>query len=369
MEKRYISVDFLRGFTVAGMILVNNPGSWDFVYSPLLHAPWNGCTFADLIFPFFLFIMGISVNFALQNKKNSFGKDRQKIIIKLIKRSAVLFLIGLFLNAFPYFELSSLRIPGVLQRIAIVFLACSVIYLYFGVRAQVTIFSVLLIGYYLLLTFVPVPDFGAANLEPATNLAAWVDRLLLDGHLWKFSKTWDPEGVLSTFPSIATGLSGVLAGSWLLSDRKPKDKIIYMFISGFTLMVAGAIWGMFFPINKSLWTSSYVLFTTGVAMNGLALSVWFMDVKKYEKYATPFIAFGSNAIIAYVGSELLSRIFYEVSFTWAGQQVTFKHWLYLLSQSLFESPYNASLLLSIGFVLLLLLPLYYMYRNRIIIKV
>jgi Uncharacterized conserved protein len=209
-QQRLLSLDVFRGITVAAMIMVNNPGSWGSVYAPLLHAPWNGCTPTDLIFPFFLFIVGVSIHFAYQTKVNE--GLHQKVVMKILKRTAIIFLLGLFLALFPKFNFATVRIPGVLQRISIVFLFCSLIYFKAGWIAQIRIAAFLLVVYFLMMTLIPVPGVGPASLEPETNLGAWLDRLILDGHLWVQSKTWDPEGILSTVPAIATGILGMLTG-------------------------------------------------------------------------------------------------------------------------------------------------------------
>src|SRR5436190_4518272 len=231
MQNRLLSLVDFRGATVIGMTIVNNPGSWDSVYAPLRHAKWNGCTPTDLVFPFFLFIVGVSIHFAYQSKK--FEGLNKKNVVKILRRSALIFLLGIFLawftlpigQMFDPERLNTLRIPGVLQRISLVFLFCSLIYFNFGWVGQIRIAAVLLLGYYLLMTLVPVPDFGPANLDPGTNLAAWWDRLLLDGHLWAQSKTWDPEGPLSTLPAIATGILGMLTGQLFVEIKNPADRV------------------------------------------------------------------------------------------------------------------------------------------------
>src|SRR5882724_5848433 len=243
---RLLSLDAFRGITVAAMILVNNPGSWDSVYPPLLHAHWNGCTPTDLIFPFFLFIVGMSIHFAFQPKLVE-GLTL-KTFLKILKRTLIIFGLGILLAWFPFSldQLASLRIPGVLQRISMVFLFCSIIYFKMNWLAQIRAASILLVGYFLLMTLVPVPGFGAANLEPETNLAAWLDRFLLNGHLWSQSKTWDPEGVLSTLPAIATGIIGMLTGQLFSKIDRPELRTTWLFFLGCAFTVAGSAWGLFF---------------------------------------------------------------------------------------------------------------------------
>jgi predicted acyltransferase len=367
-SERLISIDFLRGLTVAGMILVNNPGSWEYIYPPFRHAQWNGCTPADFVFPFFIFIVGLSVNFSLSPLKNS-GANQSKVLVKIFKRSLILFLLGIFISAFPYFQWEELRIPGVLQRIAIVFLFSALLFLKTSRQFQIAATAVILVSYWIIMSFIPVPGVGAANLEAATNMGAWLDRLLLDGHLWQYSKTWDPEGILSTLPAIASGMLGVLTADWLKKDMEPGVKTTWLFISGIALIIGGLIWDIVFPINKALWTSSFVLYTAGLAMHALAISYWFIDVVKVKRFIQPFIFFGSNAITIYVGSELFSKIFYIVSVGDGTSELSLKGWLYNLFNVGWLGSHNASLLLAITWVILFLIPAWIMYRKKIFIKV
>jgi len=364
VSKRLISLDVLRGITIAGMILVNDPGSWEYVYSPLQHAEWHGCTPTDLVFPFFLFMVGISVTLAL-GKRIASGTETSGLVIKIIKRSAIIFLIGMLLNGFPYYDLSTIRIPGVLQRIALVYLCCSLIFIRTTWMGQFRWAVALLVGYWFIMNFIPVPGVGAPNLEPVTNLGAWLDNLLLGGHLWSHSKVWDPEGILSTIPAIVTGLSGVLAGHLVKSDLSETRKVIWLFTVGAICIVTGLLWDLSFPINKSLWTSSYVLYTSGIAMQCLALCYWFIDVLGYKGWTTPWVAFGINALSAYVLSGLLARFLGLIQ---VGEQ-SLKGWIY---DNLFLSwlgPYNASLAFAMVFVFCLFALSWLLYRKGVIIKV
>jgi predicted acyltransferase len=375
-KERLYSLDVFRGITVAAMILVNNPGSWSSVYSPLLHAPWNGCTPTDLIFPFFLFIVGVSIHFAYKDK--SPGGLSQKVFLKVLKRSAIIFSLGLFLawftlpigNMFTAERFASLRIPGVLPRIAVVFFFCSLIYLKTNWLAQIRIASLLLVAYYLLMTLVPVPDFGPPNLEPGTNLAAWSDRLLLEGHLWSQSKTWDPEGVLSTLPAIATGLLGMLVGKLFTELKEPREKTVWLFFIGSVLIVGGLAWGLVFPINKALWTSSYVLYTAGIAMQFLGGLYWLIDVQGIKKWSTPFIYYGVNAIFVFVASGLLAKILTRIKLNGAdGNEISLWSAIYENAFASWLSPKNASLFFAISLILLFLVLLRWMYKRKIILKV
>ena len=369
---RLLSLDAFRGLTVAGMILVNNPGDWSHIYAPLEHAPWNGWTPTDLIFPFFLFIVGVSITFALSGSGN-----QRDVIGKVLKRSLTLFLLGLFLNFFPRFDITTVRIPGVLQRIALVYLACSLIFLKTTPRQQVYVLGGLLVGYWLLMTVVPVPGIGYANLEPTTNLAAWLDwTIITPAHVYKATKVWDPEGLLSTLPAIGTGILGLLTGTWLRSNRPATDKVAWLFTAGCLLTLGGLLWDGFFPINKALWTSSYVLLAGGLAMLGLALCYWLIDVKPglrptYSKWVFPFVAFGVNAITAFFLSGLIPRVMSLIKVAGTDEApMGLKEYLYQTAiVPLVADPKMASLAGALTFVLIWFVILWIMYRKNIIIKV
>ena len=340
------------------MILVNNPGS-SAAYWPLKHERWNGWTPTDLIFPFFLFIVGVSLVFSFQSRLRR-GDCRRAVVVHALRRSATIFAIGLFLNGFPYFHLATWRIPGVLQRIAVAYLAAALITLYCRTNARIVWITALLLGYWVLMRFVPVPGYGIPVydiplLHPDANLAAYLDRKLMLGHLWEGTR--DPEGVLSTLPAIATTLCGVLQGEWLLSGCSPKQKAAWMFVLGVTALIAGGLWGIWFPINKNLWTSSYVLFTAGFAMVCLAICYGVTDIKLYHGWWTmPFVIFGSNAIAAYVISEVLGG-----TFGW-------KEYIFQHTFGYVGSPGLASLLFSLTIVGVSFAPIWWMYRKRIFIK-
>ena len=299
---RLLSLDAFRGATIAAMILVNDPGDYLNVYWPLQHARWNGWTPTDLIFPFFLFIVGMALTFSSR-------LGARPVLV----RAAKLFGLGLLVNTWPLFDLSHLRIPGVLQRIAVCYLAAWAAKRWLGRRGQATLAAALLVGYWFVMTRLVGPEGGAPNLEMQTNLAAQLDRVLLSGnHLWQASKTWDPEGVLSTFPAIATTLLGLLAGEWLRSERTARAKTTGFLAGGAVLTAAAVFWGewapawLLFPINKSIWSPSFVLLTAGLGSALFGLSYWLVDVNGWRRCATPFITYGKNAIALYVGSELLA---------------------------------------------------------------
>ncbi|MEH0156008.1 DUF5009 domain-containing protein [Limibacter armeniacum] len=363
---RVMSLDVFRGLTVAGMILVNNPGDWGHVYAPLLHAKWHGCTPTDLVFPFFLFIVGVSISFSMWGVKDK-PEKHGAVLKKVIIRSLKLIGIGLFLSGFPYFNLETLRLPGVLQRIGIVFFFAGFIFLKTSWKAQLQGLVVILLTYWAVMTLIPVPGVGTPNLDdPNMTIAGWFDNFLLEGHMWSQSKTWDPEGLLSTLPAIGTGLIGVLTGTWIRTEKDEKEKVAWMFVAGVILVVLGSWWDYFFPINKSLWTSSYVLYAGGMGVIGLAFSYWLIDVKKIGRKVTfPFLVFGINPMFAFVLSGLLVKILIAIkigdtSLRSLEYDILYKSWL---------DGTAASFAHAVGFVLLMYLPTWWLYKKNIILKV
>jgi predicted acyltransferase len=366
--RRLDSLDAFRGLTIAAMLLVNDPGSWSYVYGPLRHAEWHGWTPTDLIFPFFLFIVGVSMTFSFRSRRRR-GADTGTLLRKAARRAVVLFLLGLLLHAFPWYDvdLSTLRIPGVLQRIAVAYLAASAIVLLTGLRAQIAVTAALLLGYWAVMTLVPVPGGSAGDLTPDGNLAAWLDRTVLGTeHLWSQSRTWDPEGILSTIPAIGTVLLGVFTGRWLQSDRSGDAIARGLLAAGAVALAVGWLWDLLFPINKNLWTSSYVVFTAGMALLLFGLFYWVMDVRGRKRWATPFVVFGVNAIAAYFLSGLFAQV---LDLVHVAGGVTLKAWVY---ENLFASwagPLNGSLAFALAFVLLWLGLMWPLYQRRIYIKV
>lgn len=376
-SNRLLSLDFFRGATVAAMILVNNPGDWGHIYSPLEHAEWNGCTPTDLVFPFFLFIVGVSIAYAMSSSKIDPAKHN-RIILKAFKRALILFALGLFLSLFPKIftdpieAFRTVRIPGVLQRISLVFFICSVLFLKNSEKGLFRIAIILLALYWALMTFIPVPGVGFPNLEKETNLGAWLDRTLLtNAHLWKTAITWDPEGILGTMPAVATGLFGVLTGIYLKrKDVNEAIKVSWLFSAGLTAVILGLIWGLEFPINKSLWTSSYVLFSGGLAIMALALAYWIIDIQKYTAFSPPFIAYGTNAITVFFLSGLIPRSLNMIRINNPdGTDTGFQTWIYITCFKPNFSPVNASLAWAICFNLFWFVILWIMYKKKIIIKV
>lgn len=279
------------------MILVNNPGDWDHIYWPLDHAKWHGWTPTDLIFPFFLFIVGVAMAFS---RKASFANAA--------RRAAIIAGLGLFMAAFPFFHLSTLRWPGVLQRIALCYLLAWLLRRFLPTGGLVAVTLAILLGYWWAMTRVALPDGTPHNLAPETNLAAYVDRLVMSGHLWKQTKTWDPEGLLSSLPAAATTVLGALAGGWLRGARGASAKSAGLLGAGLALTILGLAWHESFPINKNLWTSSYVLFTGGLAAYALGALYWVVDARGWRKGMGHWRVYGTNAIFVFVASGLVAKL-------------------------------------------------------------
>ena len=362
-SKRLESLDIFRGLTIAGMILVNDPGNWSAVYPQLLHSEWNGCTFTDLIFPFFLFIVGVSMVFSFAARRQR-GESNKSLLIHAVKRSAIIFAIGLFLNGAPFFPLATWRVMGVLQRIALAYLATSLITLYFGSRGRIVWTAGILAGYWAAMKLIPVPGFGPGVLTPEANLAAYLDRSLLYNHLY-VQHLWDPEGLLSTLPAVATTLIGVFCGEWLRSSRTKGIKVAGMLAAGSLGVLAGEIGNSWFPINKNLWTSSYVLFTGGFALLALALCYWLVEVRGWRKWGVPWLIYGMNAITVYAASSLVGKISISVHY----HGVLLKTWAYERFFAPLAAPIHASLLWASAYVIAFWVLAWVMYRKRIFIKV
>jgi predicted acyltransferase len=369
---RMVSLDAFRGATMAAMVLVNNPGRWAVVYSPLKETEWNGWTFADCIFPSFLFIVGVSIVFSFAKEMES-AEIGKKTLLKILQRSCILFLLGLFLNGFPYYHLSELRVPGVLQRIALCYLAASFIVLKTRINTQVCILAGLLIAYGVMLQFIPVPGVasGSGSLEQGRNLASYIDGLLLPGHLWYNIRPYDPEGILSTIPAVGTTLFGVLTGHWLRSSHSLRDKAAGMLTVGFLLLFAGPALSVWIPINKGLWTSSFAILMAGMSMVCLAVFCWLIDVKGQQRVAIPLVIFGRNAIAAYLFSELLSKTIrvVEVARGGDGRKSTLKRYLFDTVYAPLASGKRASLLFAVSFVCLTFLVVWTMWRKRWFLRV
>ncbi|HEU4437960.1 MAG TPA: DUF5009 domain-containing protein, partial [Methylomirabilota bacterium] len=349
---RLRSVDALRGATVAAMVLVNNPGTWSHVYAPLRHAEWHGFTPTDAIFPFFLFIVGAAIPLALGPRLEA---GAEGVVGRVVRRSVVIFALGLLLHAQPFFELSTLRIPGVLQRIAVCYLLAALLFVLGGGargwRLHAIVAAGLLVGYWLLMTRVAAPGHAAGDLSPAGNLSGYVDRLILGPrHIWKLSPWYDPEGIVSTLPATATTLLGVLAGDWLRAARPASRLLAGLVAGGAAAAALGWLWGLSFPVNKSLWTSSYALLMSGLAALALALCYWVVEVRGARRWAGPFVLFGVTALPLFFLSTAMARLLLLVR---VGPEQTRLHaWLYAHLFAPWAEPVNASLAFALAYLLL-----------------
>ena len=381
------------------MLLVNNPGTWGAIHPPLRHAEWHGWTPTDLVFPFFLFIVGITTQLSL-NARRARGDGEGALRRQILRRAGLIFLFGLLLNGFPFFtwgavagnpdpsfadrivdRLENWRIMGVLQRIGIAYAIAALIAFRGSVRTQVVALAALLFGYWFVMTVPPVPGTGtpaALFLDvPGRTMAAWWDRFFLDwsrvglgNHLWISAKTWDPEGILSTTGAIGTALLGNLAGRWIGQARPLPERLNGLFAAGALLMMAGLMWHWVFPINKALWTGSYVLFTGGMAGVALATIMWIIDVQRFDRWTKPFVVYGVNPMVAFVGSGVMARLIYSiVKVPYDGQTIALQSAIYRAGFASWLSPMNASLAFALTFVVFWYLILLLLYRRNIIFKV
>lgn len=374
-SERLLALDVFRGMTVAGMLLVNNPGTWSAIYPPLEHAPWHGWTPTDLIFPFFLFIVGITTSISLQGRRAR-GDDEGAILRQILKRGFLIYLFGLLLSWFPFFTYTSitelpdatfldrvvyrvehLRILGVLQRIGIAYLIGALLTLRTSLKQQIVILATLLFGYWALMTLVPVPDTGIAGRfvldKPDQLLSAWLDRTILGvNHLWTGSKTWDPEGLLSTLPAVGTMILGTFAGKWIARrDLELNSRLSGLFAMGAITMMLGLVWNWWFPINKSLWTSSYVLFTGGMAAVVLATCLWIIDVRGIRGWTKFFVTYGLNPMLAFLGSGMMARMLGSmINIDVDGKSTPLQSVVYNNVYASWLLPINASLAYAITFV-------------------
>jgi predicted acyltransferase len=393
-RERLVSLDVFRGLTIAGMLLVNDPGSWSAIFPPLEHAEWNGWTPTDLIFPFFLFIVGITTYLSMSARRAR-GDDDSALVKQILRRGIIIYLLGFAMAMFPFyqwgtieslpnasawdriiFRIEHVRILGVLPRIGIVYICAGLLTLKTTLKQQIIIIGTLLLGYWFAMTLIPVPgenEIGALLLHTKDrNLAAYLDRLILGtNHTWVGSVTFDPEGPLSTLPAIGTAMLGNIAGRWIALKEKPLlERISGLFAAGSLAMVLGLMWNWSFPINKSLWTSSYVMFTAGMACVAIATIMWIVDYAGVKWWTKPFVVFGVNPIVAFVGSGVMARLIYTLwHVNYNGHSTSIQDATY---QALFLSwlpPRVASLGFAIAFVLLWYGILLVLYRKKIILKV
>ncbi len=398
-RERLLSLDVFRGLTIAGMLLVNDPGTWSSIYPPLEHAAWNGWTPTDLVFPFFLFIAGVTTHLSLASRRAR-GDDEQAIRRQIIRRGLLIFLFGFLVNGFPFFtwghvdgiadptvlqrsvdRLYHWRIMGVLQRIGLAYLCAALLTQGRSVKRQIITISALLFGYWGLMTLLPVPDTGVMGYLSLTDapktMAAWWDRYLLDwtrfglgNHTWVNGVTWDPEGIFSTIPAIATAMVGNLAGQWIGTKRPLVERLNGLFAAGALGMMAGLIWNWVFPINKSIWTSSYVVFTGGMACVSLATIMWIVDVQGWKRWTKPFVIYGMNPMVAFVGSAVMARCIYSIfTVNYHGQTIQLETWAYQVLFASWLDAVNASLAFAVAFVLFWFGILYALYRKQIFFKV
>jgi predicted acyltransferase len=360
-KQRILAVDILRGLTIIFMIIVNDPGSWSHVYRPLLHAEWNGLTPTDYIFPTFLFIMGTSIVLSLSNRaKNT---EKLELVKKIFWRSFKIYAVGLFLWLWPEFNFERIRWVGVLPRIAFVYFFVALFYVYTSKRTQFYVAAGLLFAYLLLMCFVPVPGIGFPDLSiPEKNWAHYIDNFLLPGVLWQ--KTWDPEGILSTFPAIATGLLGVFAGYIITSKKELSEKLAELFVMGTILLILGDLTQYIFPLNKSLWSTSFTLMVGGISTLGLGFFIFICDVKKWGSYFRFAQEFGVNSIFSYVLAGMLTLIFYSS-----------RLWGFKLSglfmdifTTLGMAPKLTSLIYAILYTTVIWVPVHYLFKKKIFIK-
>jgi predicted acyltransferase len=398
-RERLLSLDVFRGLTVAGMLLVNDPGTWGAIYPPLEHAAWNGWTPTDLIFPFFLFIAGVTTSLSLESRRAR-GDDNAAIRRQIIRRGLLIFLFGFLVNGFPFFTWGKIdgivdptfiqrvvdrlfhwRIMGVLQRIGLAYLCAALLANGKSVKRQVATIAVLLYGYWFAMTILPVPDSGTMGQlvlgDASRTMAAWWDRLLLDwsrfglgNHTWVSSVTWDPEGIFSTIPAIGTCMLGILAGRWISLKTPLIERINGLFAVGALGMVAGMMWNWSFPINKSLWTSSYVVFCAGMACVGIAIVMWIVDIHKVKGWTKPFVVYGLNPMVAFVGSGVMARCIYSIfKVNYQGKSIPLEEGIYRTLFASWLSPVNASLAFALTFVLFWYAILYVLYKKQIFFKV
>ena len=371
---RLASLDALRGFAIASMMLVNNPGDWKHLHAPLAHAPWNGWTFTDLVFPFFLFASGVAMRLSIDRRAGE-GASRPRLLASAARRALVIFLVGVALNFVPSFDPATVRIPGVLQRIALCAFIAAPLLIWGGWRSTLAAIAALFALYAIPMQLVPVlGDDGvvaAGRLEPGRDFGAWLDRLVFGNHLWSQSRTWDPEGLLSTLPAVASLLFGALAGAYL-SRRDDRRRAPAMALAGAAFLAAGlAMDALWMPINKNLWTPSYAVFMTGWSLVAMALFQALLDESPPKvregarKALLPLAIFGMNALFLFALSGLVARILGAIR---VREATTLKAWLYEPIRSLPIAPENASLVFAALFATAMFAVAWLMWKKRWIVK-
>ncbi|NET70671.1 MAG: DUF5009 domain-containing protein [Sphaerospermopsis sp. SIO1G2] len=377
-SQRLVSLDVFRGIAIASMILVNNPGSWSYIYPPLKHAEWHGCTPTDLVFPFFLFIVGVAMPFSVA-KYTPENRPTRQVYLRIIRRGLVLFALGLFLTLFTFFldfifkgipiDLSNMRIMGVLQRISLAYVISAFLVLQLSQRSLWIFSGISLLIYWGAMQLIPVPGFGAGNLSAEGNFAGYIDRMILGSqHLYQ-SGSFDPEGLFSTIPAVVTVLIGYLTGSWLQKQQVKSRTSVNLVIWGLVCLIIGIFWGFVFPINKPLWTSSYVVYTAGWALLVLALCYEVVEVRGLKKWGFPWQVMGVNAIFLFIGSGVVGRILVKISVGSGENIVSLKTWIYKNLFSSWAGNMNGSLLFAVANLVLWWFMLYFMYRQRWFLKI
>jgi len=356
---RLTSLDVFRGATIALMVIVNTPGDGRHAYGPLNHADWNGWTITDVVFPSFLWIVGLAMTLSLA-KRVAAGVPRSRLFVQVLRRAAILYVFGLVLYGFPYYDLHTLRLLGVLQRIAICYTIATAIYLTTSLRGQIAWIVGLLTSYWLIMMLVPVPGYGAGNLDVERNIAHYVDRIVLGSHNYAHTRTWDPEGIISTLPAIATALFGIMAGHILRPRRELAERTTWLFLTGNILIALGLICNVWLPINKKLWTSSFSLFMAGLDFVIFAGCLWLIDGRGYRRLVKPLAIMGMNAIAVYMASELVEEVLSWLN--WRG-------WIYQTIFAPLASPYNSSLLYALTYTLLMYGIAYFLYRRGWFLRV
>jgi predicted acyltransferase len=357
-EQRLLSLDIFRGATILLMVLVNNAGG-SVSYRQLEHSRWNGWTLTDCVFPAFLWIVGVAITLSL-GKRLRFGNSPPQLLPKIFRRAAILYILGLLIYVYPTFSISHQRLLGVLQRIAICYLIASLIYLYTGVRTQIAVILLLFVWYWMMMTLIPVPGYGSGNLSLEGNFAHYVDRIVLGSHNYASTRTWDPEGIISTLPAIGTTLLGVMGGHVLRLDLPMAARRNRLFLIGACLLAAGLLWNFWLPINKKLWTDSFATFMAGIDFVCLAALIWLVDERHFSRWLKPFTITGMNAIVVYVASELLSEFLDATSL---------HRVIYIRFFAPAASAANASLLWALAFTALMYMLSYVMYRRGWFVRI
>jgi len=349
MGKRLVSLDVFRGATIALMIIVNTPGDGRHAYGPLNHSQWDGWTITDVVFPSFVWIVGVAMTLS-----------RTRTLGQVLRRAAILYALGVMMYGFPYYDLHTIRLLGVLQRIGICYAAAGTIYLTTSLRGQIAWIIGLLSSYWLIMMLAPVPGYGAGHLDVERNFAHYVDSMVLGSHNYAHTRTWDPEGIVSTLPAIATMLFGVMAGHLLRVRRELAERTTWMFLMGNLLMAAGMICNVWMPINKKLWTTSFSLFMAGLDFVIFAMCLWLIDGRGYQRMVRPLVIMGMNAIVVYLASEMVE------------ETLSLLGWRERLYEAVFAplaSPYNASLLYAVVYTLAMYGIAYGMYRRGWFVRV